>query len=88
LAAIIETLDDAVGGVLAHLEKLGLKENTLVIFTSDNGGLHVPEGPHEMVTHNAPFRAGKGYLYEGGRQNRFFTASCHRVYRVRREELL
>ena len=65
-AAVIESLDYAVGGVLAHLEKLGLKENTLVIFTSDNGGLHVPEGPHEMVTHNAPFRAGKGYLYEGG----------------------
>jgi arylsulfatase A-like enzyme len=37
-----------------------------VIFTSDNGGLHVPEGGHRVVTHNAPFRAGKGYMHEGG----------------------
>ena len=44
----------------------GLRERTIVIFTSDNGGLHVPEGPHPRVTHNTPFRAGKGFLYEGG----------------------
>lgn len=42
------------------------KENTLIIFTSDNGELHVPEGPHARVTHNTPFRVGKRYLYEGG----------------------
>lgn len=65
-AAVIETLDGVVGHLLARLDRLGLRENTLVIFTSDNGGLHVPEGPHPRVTHNAPYRAGKGYLYEGG----------------------
>lgn len=65
-AATLETLDDSVGRLLAHLDAAGLRERTVVIFTSDNGGLHVPEGPHARVTHNAPFRAGKGYVYEGG----------------------
>ena len=65
-AATIETLDDSVGRLLAHIDAAGLKERTLVIFTSDNGGLHVPEGQHARVTHNTPFRAGKGYLFEGG----------------------
>ncbi len=65
-AAVIETMDDTVGRLLAKLDALGLADNTLVIFTSDNGGLHVPEGPHPTVTHNAPFRAGKGFVYEGG----------------------
>ncbi len=65
-AATVQTLDDSVGRLLAHLDASGLRERTIVIFTSDNGGLHMPEGPHPRVTHNTPFRAGKGYLYEGG----------------------
>lgn len=65
-AATVQTLDDSVGRLLAHLDAAGLRERTIVIFTSDNGGLHMPEGPHPRVTHNTPFRAGKGYLYEGG----------------------
>ena len=67
-AAVIETLDDSVGVLLAELETLGLTDNTIVVFTSDNGGLHVPEGGHERITHNTPFRAGKGYTYEGGQR--------------------
>lgn len=65
-AAVIETLDDTVGMLLRKLDALGLRTNTIVIFTSDNGGLHVPEGSHKGVTDNSPFRAGKGFLYEGG----------------------
>jgi arylsulfatase A len=65
-AATIQTLDDSVGRLLAHIDEAGLRERTIVIFTSDNGGLHMPEGPHPRVTHNTPFRAGKGYVYEGG----------------------
>ena len=65
-AAVIETLDDSVGLLLDNLDALGLRTNTIVIFTSDNGGLHVPEGNHRKVTDNSPFRAGKGFLYEGG----------------------
>jgi arylsulfatase A-like enzyme len=65
-AAMIETLDDCVGRVVARIDELGLSERTIVIFTSDNGGLHVQEGPHSPSTHNTPYRAGKGFLYEGG----------------------
>lgn len=65
-AGVIETLDDTVGRLLAKLDALNLSERTVVIFTSDNGGLHVPEGPHPKVTHNTPYRAGKGFVYEGG----------------------
>jgi arylsulfatase A-like enzyme len=65
-AGVIETLDDTVGRLLAKLDALKLSDNTIVVFTSDNGGLHVPEGPHPKVTHNTPYRAGKGFVYEGG----------------------
>jgi len=65
-AGVIETLDDTVGRLLAKLEALGLADRTIVIFTSDNGGLHVPEGTHPKITHNTPYRAGKGFVYEGG----------------------
>jgi arylsulfatase A len=65
-AAMIETLDASVGRLLAKLDALKLTEQTIVIFTSDNGGLHVLESPGTPATHNTPFRAGKGFLYEGG----------------------
>ncbi|MFM7148718.1 MAG: sulfatase-like hydrolase/transferase, partial [Gemmataceae bacterium] len=42
-AAVIETMDDAVGRLLTRLDELGLSSRTMVVFTSDNGGLHVPE---------------------------------------------
>jgi len=64
-AAMMETLDDTVGLILDAIERNGLSRNTIVVFTSDNGGLHVLEGG-TVPTHNTPFRAGKGYLYEGG----------------------
>jgi arylsulfatase A-like enzyme len=65
-AGMIEAIDDTVGCLMARLDALKLAENTIVIFTSDNGGLHVPEGGHPKITHNTPFRAGKGFVYEGG----------------------
>ena len=65
-AAMIETLDAAVGRLMAKIESLGLSDQTIFIFTSDNGGLHVLEFPGTPATHNGPYRAGKGYLYEGG----------------------
>ncbi|MCA1809152.1 MAG: sulfatase [Kiritimatiellia bacterium] len=67
-AALIETLDDTIGLITARLEELHLVENTIFVFTSDNGGLHVPEGRHAKITHNTPYRAGKGYTYEGGQR--------------------
>ncbi|MFO0960828.1 MAG: sulfatase [Isosphaeraceae bacterium] len=65
-AAMIEMLDESVGRVLKKLDDLDLADKTLVIFTSDNGGLHVPELNDDSPTHNSPYRAGKGFLYEGG----------------------
>ena len=60
LVALIEHLDDGIGKVLARLGELNLSENTLVIFTSDNGGL-LSSGAN-----NGPWRSGKTHMYEGG----------------------
>ncbi|QDT14950.1 sulfatase [Alienimonas californiensis] len=65
-AAMVESLDDLVGTVVDAVERAGESDNTLIVFFSDNGGLSVSEGPHTPATTNAPLRAGKGYLYEGG----------------------
>lgn len=62
-AAMVEAMDLAVGKVLAALDELGLEESTVVLFTSDNGGLSTSEG---SPTSNLPLRGGKGWLYEGG----------------------
>jgi arylsulfatase A-like enzyme len=62
-AGMVEAVDQAVAKVLAKLDELGLADNTIVIFTSDNGGLSTSEG---HPTSNLPLRAGKGWLYEGG----------------------
>lgn len=62
-AAMIEAMDTATGDILRALDDLGLADTTLVIFTSDNGGLSTSEG---LPTSNLPFRAGKGWAYEGG----------------------
>jgi len=65
-AAMLASLDEGVGRVTDALNEAGLAENTVIVFTSDNGGLSVKEGENTPATSNAPFRAGKGYLYEGG----------------------
>ncbi len=65
-AAMVERLDAGVGRVVAKLDELKLSDNTVVIFTSDNGGLATLEGMPFAPTINSPFREGKGYLYEGG----------------------
>lgn len=62
-AGMIEAMDQAVGKVLAKLEELKLADKTLVILTSDNGGLSTSEG---WPTSNLPLRGGKGWMYEGG----------------------
>jgi arylsulfatase A-like enzyme len=62
-AAMVENLDTNIGRVLDALESNRLAEDTLVVFTSDNGGLATAEG---SPTCNAPFSEGKGWVYEGG----------------------
>ncbi len=65
-AAMLESLDDGVGDILATLDELKLADNTIVVFTSDNGGLATLEGMPAPATINSPLREGKGFLYEGG----------------------
>lgn len=67
-AAMVESMDESVGRVLKTLDDLKLADNTLVIFTSDNGGLATMEGAVNGIpaTINSPYREGKGFLYEGG----------------------
>jgi arylsulfatase A-like enzyme len=65
-AALVESLDAAVGRVLKALDDQGLAKNTVVIFASDNGGVHISELKESPATYNAPSRAGKGFVYEGG----------------------
>jgi arylsulfatase A-like enzyme len=65
-AALVESLDAAVGRVLKALEDQGLAKNTFVVFASDNGGVHISELKESPPTYNAPSRAGKGFVYEGG----------------------
>lgn len=65
-AAMLESLDDAVGMIVDKVDELGLKDRTAVIFLSDNGGLRYEGSRKTAVTDNAPLRAGKGHLFEGG----------------------
>jgi len=58
-AAMVHSVDQAVGRIMTALDEMEVADNTLVVFTSDNGGLLGP-------TDNAPLRSGKGYPYEGG----------------------
>jgi arylsulfatase A-like enzyme len=71
-AAMITAMDDQIGRVEQALDKRGLRQNTLIIFHSDNGGNQSPhlagetEVKGQLPADNGPFRGGKGDLYEGG----------------------
>lgn len=72
-AAMVKSMDDAVGRLLEHIDESGEADNTLVVFWSDNGGyayppkMTDPKGYAEIpATSNLPFRSGKASLYEGG----------------------
>jgi arylsulfatase A-like enzyme len=69
-AAMISTLDEQVGELVAELKELGIYENTLIIFTSDNGATYAGGADTPYFDSNRPFRTehgyGKGYLHEGG----------------------
>ncbi|MDA7916234.1 sulfatase [Verrucomicrobia bacterium] len=65
-AAMLKSLDESVGRLTAHLEKLGIADNTIIILTGDNGGLTNNPGKPERITSNMPLRNGKGSIYEGG----------------------
>lgn len=68
-AGLVEAMDDAVGVVLNALEELDIDENTIVVFTSDNGGVAAGDA---FSTSNLPLRAGKGCQFEGGIREPYF----------------
>jgi len=61
MAALVSSVDEAIGQVVAALKKKGILDNTLIIFSSDNGGV-----APTRYARNTPLRAGKGTIYEGG----------------------
>jgi arylsulfatase A-like enzyme len=65
-AGMVEGADDSVGRIMKKLDDLKLTDRTVVFFLSDNGGLRYEGKQTEPITSNAPLRAGKGHLYEGG----------------------
>ncbi len=70
-AAMIESMDTSVGRVVEALERTGQLENTLIVFTSDNGGVATSEG---SPTTNLPLIEGKGWMYEGGTRVAFVAS--------------
>ncbi len=60
-AGMVAAMDEAIGQIVAALDDKGLRDNTLIVFASDNGGLQPG-----LMSSNGPFREGKGSLYEGG----------------------
>ncbi len=67
-AAMVESMDESFGKIVATLRELGIYDNTIIIFTSDHGGLSNSglTNKRELATTNKPLRAGKGHIYEGG----------------------
>lgn len=65
-AAMIESMDDAVGTLLDTLDRLGIADNTIIVFASDNGGNMYNEVDGTTPTSNAPLKGGKATMYEGG----------------------
>lgn len=66
---LVESMDDAVGEVLNTLKRLNLEDNTIIVFTSDNGGVASGDA---FSTSNLPLRGGKGYQWEGGIREPYF----------------
>lgn len=77
-AAMVEHVDDAVGKVIQKLKGKGLYNNTIIIFTSDNGGL-IGRNRTEKITDNTPLRHGKGGIYEGGVRVPFIAVWANKI---------
>ena len=67
-AGMVENVDENVGRILQTLKDLEIDKNTIIVFSSDHGGLSNDgnKGDRHLATTNLPLKAGKGHLYEGG----------------------
>jgi len=67
-AAMVESMDESLGRIVQKLKDIGIYDNTIIVFTSDHGGLSNSgiKSKRELATTNKPLRAGKGHNYEGG----------------------
>ncbi len=65
-ASMIQSVDDSFGEITDLLDELGLTKNTIIVFTSDHGGLSNRGNKRRLATSNLPLRAGKGHNYDGG----------------------
>lgn len=72
-AAMIESTDIALGSLRKSLERAGVADNTIIILTSDNGGVGFQGRRLHRIADNGPYRAGKGFLYEGGIREPFMV---------------
>lgn len=74
-AAMIESMDESLGQLVNSLKQEGIYNNTIIVFTSDHGGLsnRGVNSKRDLATSNMPLRAGKGHVYEGGAKVPFFV---------------
>lgn len=74
-AAMIESVDESLGELVNTLKQEGIYDNTIIVFTSDHGGLsnRGEKSKRPLATSNLPLRAGKGHVYEGGAKVPFFV---------------
>lgn len=72
-AAMIHSIDDSMEKITKALDDLGIADNTIIIFTADNGGLSTRGNNRKLATSNYPLRYGKGWLYEGGIREAFIV---------------
>lgn len=72
-AAMIESIDQSMDSINETLKKLNIADNTIIIFTADNGGLSTRGNTRQVATSNYPLRYGKGWLYEGGIREAFIV---------------
>lgn len=72
-AAMIESVDQSMDSLMHKLKELGIEDNTIIVFTADNGGLSTRGNTRELATSNYPLRNGKGWLNEGGIREAFIV---------------
>lgn len=88
-AAMIASVDEGIGKMIQTLKETGAYDNTIIVLVSDHGGLsNRGRRPRQLATTNAPLRAGKGHLYEGGIKVPFLIHLPGQKKEIKRSELV